>query len=530
MQRKKRRWLALILVFAMVLAGCGSGAGNGGEATSNTSSEGPKNGGILKVAIIGNPPTLDIHSTTIIITESTMNNVMENLFTFNDKFEPIPMLAESFEWKNDNTQLVVKLRQGVPFHNGKEMQAEDVKASIERWLRLASLGKTFAPKVESINATDKYTVEFNLNAKVGTLVGGLANLNNGAAIMPKEILDEAGDIPVKHPIGTGPYKLEEFLQDRYIRLVRFDDYAARSEKATGYGGKKVAYADEIQFIPVPEAQTRRAGVQTGEYHFAIDIPQDYYESLKTTPGLQPVIGKPYGWTGFIFNKKQGPVSNVKVRQAIQAAIDPAAAMKAAFGNEDFIRLTSSIVAKEHPYWGEFDGGLYNKPDVNRAKQLLQEAGYDGTPIRILTSKEYDFLYKMSVIAKQDMEAAGMNVVLDVVDWATLAQRRTNPELMDIFTTFFSFSPMAGATNPILNPAWPGWWENPDVKQAYDVFNASASAEEQKKAWDEIQTIFWQDIPVALFGEFFGLHIKHDSLKGYEYKPNLVFFNTWINEE
>jgi peptide/nickel transport system substrate-binding protein len=108
------------------------------------------------------------------------------------------------------------------------------------------------------------------------LIDGLARPNNAAAIYPKEIIDAAGDQQIKEFIGTGPYRFVEHKPDRHIKVARFKDYGARAEPADGFGGKRIAYFDEILFIPVPDVTVRLAGVETGEYDFAMQIKQDQY--------------------------------------------------------------------------------------------------------------------------------------------------------------------------------------------------------------------------------------------------------------
>jgi peptide/nickel transport system substrate-binding protein len=520
--------IGLVLALAVSLAACG-GAGSSSPSTKGeTNASGtPKKGGILKVATIGNPPTLDVHTSTTTIVEQTTFNLFETLFALDAKFVPQPMLADSYSWEDGNKRLVIKLRQGVLFHNDKEMTAEDAAASIERWLKLSALGKTLLPSVSAVKAADKYTMVMELKQPVGTLIAALANPNNMPAIFPKEIVTGAGDnlIPPEKIIGTGPYKLAEYAQDRYVRLVRWDKYKPRTEPASGYAGKKEAILDEIQFIPVPEAQTRVAGLQTGEYQFAFQIPQDQFQMLKSNPQLEMVINKPTGWSTLVFNKKKGLFTDVRLRRAVNYAIDPGPAMRAGFGDPAFLRFDSSISPPETPWFGQFDNGQYNKRDLEKARALMKEAGYDGTPIRLVTTKEYEYMYKYTVVVKQQLEEAGFKVDMQVNDWATLVQRRANPDQYDIFTTGIIFSPLPTAHNVFVSDKWPGWWENPKVQEALNQFNQEVDQAKQKAAWDRVQQLFWEDIPVIKLGEYFNLNVMRTELKNFQTAPNTFFWNT-----
>jgi peptide/nickel transport system substrate-binding protein len=235
--------------------------------------ETPRSGGVLKAAMIGEPPTLDLHWTTAVITQEITFHIYEGLFTYDAGYAPIPMLAESYTMTPDGRRYTIVLRKGVHFHNGKEMTSADVVASLNRWGKVATTGKAVWRAVEAVEAKDPYTVVIHLKEPSGSLLFGLASPNNGASIHPKEVIAAAGDGQIKEFIGTGPYRFVEHRPDRHIKVARFKEYAARSEAPNGYGGRRTAYFDEILFIPVPDVAVRLAGVETGEYHFANSINQ-----------------------------------------------------------------------------------------------------------------------------------------------------------------------------------------------------------------------------------------------------------------
>ena len=131
---------------------------------------------------------------------------------------------------------------------------------------------------------------------------GVAPLRPGASpttpppSIPKEVVDAAGDGQIKESIGTGPYRFVEHKPDRHIKVARFKDYTARTDAPNGLGGKRIAYVDEILFIPVPDVAVRLAGVETGEYHYGQQIKQDQYDRIKSAARARARIIKPYGWS------------------------------------------------------------------------------------------------------------------------------------------------------------------------------------------------------------------------------------------
>ena len=318
------RRLALVLAALALLLGADAGA-----------QETPRTGGVLKVATIGEPPTLDIPLSTAVITYEIMWHVNETLFTYDAAFNPVPLLAESHAIADGGRRHTITLRRGVKFHNGREMTAADVVPSLKRWGQVASLGKTLWANVESIEARDPYTVVLSLKQPSASLLFGLAEPHG--AIYPKEVIEAAGDGPLKEYTGTGPYRFVEHRPDRHLKLARFRDYAARSEPASGFGGKRVAYVDEILFMPVPDTAVRLAGVETGEYHHGMFVKQDSYERIKSLPQLDPRIVKPRGWAVAVLNHKAGVMTDKKVRQAFQAALDMEPIMIGGFGHKTFYR-------------------------------------------------------------------------------------------------------------------------------------------------------------------------------------------------
>ena len=157
---------------------------------------------------------------------------------------------------------VIQIRKGVRFHNGKELEAADVVASLRRWGAVSSTGKTIFKGVEAVEAKGPSTVEIRLKEPSVILPVVLGAIGPFAAIYPKAVIDASGDGPLKELVGTGPFRLAEHRPDRHIKLVRFDGYASRQEAPSGLAGRRTAYLDELLFLPVPEEATRYAGLQS----------------------------------------------------------------------------------------------------------------------------------------------------------------------------------------------------------------------------------------------------------------------------
>lgn len=489
--------------------------------------EQPKMGGSLRFSLEGEPPSLDPHWTTATVVNTIGSHWLESLFTQGSKYEIIPDLAEGYTLSEDLKVYEITLRPGVLFHNGKEMTAADVEASLNRWGKVASSGKILFRNVESIEAVEKYKVRITLK-QGSVVVPAFLTWSGRAFIYPKEVIKEAGEGQVKTYIGTGPFQFVEHKPDRYIRLKRFANYVARSDPPNGYGGKKVAYVDEILMIPVPEVAQRINMVQAEELDFSDWITPDALDRLQADPNIDTLIVKPKEWIIGVFNKKQGLFTNKTLRQAVQAALDMKPIMTNAVGRPEFFRLDPGLAFQESVWWTDAGGELYNQANKEKAKKLMQEAGYKGEKIRWMCTKDYEWMYQSAVMAAQQLQEVGFNIDLQVMDWASVVQRRNNPELYEIFTTGHGL-PADPAEFVSLTCFWPGWTCFEELDELMAQLAATPKFEDRYAIWKKIQQYFYENAVNIKFGDFFTLRIKRKYVKGYTNMTLAFLWNTWLDK-
>lgn len=476
--------------------------------------------GTLRYAHYAEPPTLDAHWSTAAIVGDITRFTSEGLFTLNSRSEPRPLLVESWKISPDRKTYTFVLRREIPFHNGRELTADDVVASLARWGRIAVQGREIFAQVSSLTATDRYTVLLELREPNTLVPAALANPGQWAVIYPKEVIDEAGTGMIRRPVGTGPYRLVEHIPDRHIRLERFDRYRPRAEPADGLAGARPARFDTILVLPVPDPAVRIAGVQKGEYDFAHAIPPDEYTRLRQDSRVATYVEPSASWLIGQFNKRTGVLTNKRLRHAILAALDMEKIMSGAFGPRALWRLDPSLMPREHYMWTDAGKEFYDQKNLQRARQLLAEAGYRGEPIRWLTSPERPTYYDATQIAKAQLESAGLKVDLVVVDWATLLSRRTHAELWDLFTTGM----LAPLTEPTfllaVLPNWPGWYESREMSGFLTLLRRQSDPKVRLDLWRRAQTLYWEDAVAIKFGDFFVLHLHRRALKGITGSPLL----------
>lgn len=500
------------LVFLLIL-GVATAFGGAGET--------PRKGGTLRVGMIAEPSTLDMHWEAEGIAQLIAGHYVESLYTQGQDYGWIPMLAEGHTVSDDGLVYTIRLRWGVPFHHGQELTAADAVASLLRYGRLRARGGRLQ-RVESVKALDQYTVQLRLQGKTALVLPFL-----GTAIYPKEVLEEAGEGQIRTHIGTGPFKLAE-LHPGHVKLVRFEAYQARAEPPNGYGGGKTAWLDTPLFLIIPDDSVRMAALESGDVDITWGM-HEAYERLKAHPDLKVRIEKPGHKYATMLNKKKGLFVNVKLRQAALAALAMEPILQAAVGHAQFYRLDSSLSFQEEPWWTDAGRELYNQNDPEKARRLLKEAGYHGEPMRYMADPDNTPMYRLNLATKQQLEAVGFTVELQLMEWRTLWQRRLNPDLWDAHSLGYWIRP-----DPTLHGNLrcdrPGWNCDPDFAKLLHAMETELQFERRYRLWQDIHRLFWDRVPFIQYGDTFWLTVMRKHVRGPFDMPGWGYlWNVWLSQ-
>jgi peptide/nickel transport system substrate-binding protein len=498
-----------------------------GAAAPSAPPEAPVRGGVLRVAHSGEPPTIDLHWTSGAPTQDVAIHIFEGLFALSGRYEPQPMLVERWTLTADRRTYTFALRRGVLFHHGRELAADDVVASLQRWGQVAARGRDLFREVERITARDSATVEMRLREPNGLVPLALAIPSQGAVIYPREVIAEAAGGPIRRFIGTGPYRFVEHVPDVRIRLERFDRYRPRDEPPDGMAGRRDAFFDAIEFLPVPDASVRIAGVVRGDYHFAHSIPTDEHPRLRTIRAVSPLIIATPQWAGFMFNHRSPLTAQAGLRRAVLAALDAEAILRGTYGPRQFWRITPSFFPREHAMYTEAGEAIYRQHDAAAARRMLAEAGYRGQPIRWMASSEMPHHLTAATIAKAQLESVGLAVDLQVMDWATLVSRRSRPEGWDVFTATFGFVPDPVFLLP-LSPTWPGWYVDRDTEAYTRLLWRHAAPSVRAAIWARAQQRFYEQAVAVRLGDWFPLLLHRAELRGVAAGPGTFHWNEWLS--
>ena len=507
-----RRALSLGMPAALAVAGLAAG-----PALAQT----PKSA--LNLAMVAEPPSLDPMASTADLVGTIMQHVYETLYTFDGKWGVAPMLAESMPTvSKDGLRYTIPLRKGVKLHSGRDLDADDVVASLKRWMDMAPRGKSLAKEMDSLSAKGPHTVEIVLRKPYAPLLPQLALPSGMAVIMAKESIAQ----PLTQFIGTGPYRFRERRPDQYVLLSRFEAYSARKEAPSGYAGKREALVEELRFLPVPNPNTRVEGSLAGQYHFADLLPLEALPRLEKAAGKTlPVMTASFGFPYLVFNTKEGVMASQPMRRAVQTALGPGQMLAAGFGDTRFFTAEAQHFPKGTPFHTDAGTELYNEANANKSRGQAVQAGYKGDAVRILTSRQFEFHHNMALIMAEQLKRAGFKPELMVVDWATLIQRRGDPKLWDIYITHSGQFPEPMLSPPQLGDGAPGWWDSPAKKAALAAFNQEPNAAKRGALWGAVQKVVYEEVPYINVGKFSSLAAKSPSLDNYQPATWPFFWNT-----
>jgi peptide/nickel transport system substrate-binding protein len=407
---------ASLLSLSGLLAACGGG---GGEGQGTITSQGEvKKGGRFSMARNEEPLSLD----PIIPSDNgsiwVIYQMFDQLTTVNEDSSGVaPSLAERWEISPDGTIYTFTIRQGVTFHDGSPMTIEDVVFSLERVFDPKGSGYSFLfGTVDRVEAVDDTNIQITLKEPFTPL---LDNLNVfPASIVPKAALEADAEGFAQNPIGTGPFKLQEFAKGRHVHLVKHDKYWKEDRP----------HLDEVLIPYVTDDNTRILRVQGGEVDAAVAIPYAQIDQLDAQDDIDVQIEELFRFDGMWLNHAESPLDDVKVRQALNYATDKEAMLKSIYF--DKVEIANHMMPKMK-YWRD-DVEAYPY-DPERAKALIAESkAPDGFRLPIVTPTGDVIIQQIAQIIKEAYAEIGVDVQI------------TNLDIGTAYTNFSSFNYTAGA--------------------------------------------------------------------------------------
>ncbi|MCK1389235.1 ABC transporter substrate-binding protein [Bradyrhizobium sp. 1] len=453
-------------------------------------------------------------------TDGVIAHVVEGLVAFRDDTSVGPMLAESWAVSNEGKTYTFRLRQGVKFHNGATMTADDVVWSLKRWLDpatqwrcLSEFGATGIARIEKVEAPDPQTVIIALDQPTALFLSTLARPDCGqTAVIHRDSVGADGKWI--SPVGTGPFKLAEWKRGQYVDIVRFDGYVSRGEPRTGYTGAKDVKVDRVRFNVIPDSSAAKAGLLSGSLDVIMSLSIPDLEELKSRPEVQLSITPALGLTGILFQTKDPLLKDVRIRRAIALSIDTAQIVEAVMMGT--ARPNNSALPLGSPFYSEPQSHGYVQ-NIAEAKKLLLEAGYRGQPIKMITNKRYSFVFDSSVLVQAMAQTVGINIELEVLDWAAQLDRYNRGDYQSMAFVYsarldpsLSFEMLTGpkATQPRKI------WDNPEAQEMLRQSMMIDDTAKRQTLFDEMHKRFIADVPMIVLFNGAELTALRKGIKGY----------------
>jgi peptide/nickel transport system substrate-binding protein len=495
----------------------------------------PANANVLRFVPQANLTILDPIITTAQVTLNHGWMVFDTLFGVDANLVPKPQMAEGFTVSDDGRTYLIKLRDGLKFHDGEPVRAQDCAASLARWAQRDIFGQTAQLAVDSWGVQDDRTIKITLKKPFPLLIQAIAQRES--FIMPERLAKTDAFKPVTEMVGSGPFRFlpGEFVAGSSAAWARNDAYVPRQEAPEWTAGAKVANFQRIEWKIIPDSATASAALQNGEIDWYEQVQSDLAPMLRRNPNIVMGPSNPQGYIGGLrFNHLHPPFDNVKLRQAVLMAVNQEDYMNAIMGAE---RAAWQTCRSQYPCgtpYGTETGLPVQKGDLETARRMVRESGYAGQKAVIINPTDFHTIGPLGDITFDLLKKIGINAELVATDWGSVIQRRSSKEGVEkggwsIFHTWFTGGFIL---NPIITPpyrglgsnGWFGWYQNAKIEQLTQDWLEAKDDAGRKQIAMAIQAENYTQVPTVTLGQFQIPTAYRKSLVGKLDGPQPVFWN------
>lgn len=467
--------------------------------------------------------------------------VFDTLLGMDANFKPQPQMAD-YTVSDDNMVYTLTLRDGLKWHDGSPVTADDCVASLKRWGVNDGAGRIMMQHVESIEAKSDNVIVITLAKPFGHVLELLAKPSPVPAfMMPKRLAETPAGQQIPEMVGSGPFKFlaDEFRPGDQAVYAKNEAYVPRSEPSSWTAGAKVVNVDKVVMKTMPDMQTALNALQAADVDIVEQVTIDLLPLLEMNPDVEigGLLSPGYQMTGQ-FNHRLPPFDNPKVRRAAMLALDQNLFLQTAVGNADYYQSCPSVYGCTVPLASDAGAEyLEGTPEERmvKAQAALKESGYDGTPVLMMQPTDMAVLNTQPIVAAERLREAGFKVNVVPMDWGALQARKDTwaPVAEGGWNMFFTYWGVSGIWNPLVNPlidgsgedkVWAGWRVSPRVEELRKEYLVAIDAETQQKIASEIQQIAWDEGFYYNGGEFRSVSAWRTDIEGMNEGPLMLFWN------
>jgi len=481
---------------------------------------------------------LDPIWTPAYITRNHGYMIYDTLFAADADGRIQPQMLAKYDESSNKLVYTFTLRDGLLWHDGQPVTSDDCVASIKRWAAKDAAGQMLMRFVENMEVVDPKTFRLKLKEPTGLVLTALGKRSSNVPfMMPKRVAETDPNTQISDFTGSGPFvfKKDEWKVGDKVVYVKFDKYLPRPEPASGLAGGKVVKVDRVEWRAISDHMQAVNALLAGEIDFIETPPHDLYPILRADPNVKLWILNPLGLQ-YMFrpNHLHYPFDNPKVRQALWYAFNQEDFPKATIGDPNYYKACKALFVCGTSLASEkgMDGLLTSNFD--KARALLKEAGYDGTPIVLMHSTDLIVLTNLAPVAKNLMEKAGFRVDMQSMDWQTLVARRAkkDPPNAGGWHGFLTANTTIDISDPILaqwlnsgcDKALPGWPCDDQIEMLRLQYARESDLTKQKLIAEAIQIRATETTPLIHLGEWYPGSGLRKNITGFLTPGLPVFWN------
>ena len=476
--------------------------------------------------------------TTANITAYHGTMVYDTLFALDANFKPQPQMVGNWNLSDDKKTYTFELRDGLGWHDGTPVTAADCVASIRRWGDVDPGGQALIARAADISKKDDKTFVIALKQPFGLLLDELAKpVTRCCFVMREKDASKPATEQVSENIGSGPFIFNQALARPGASFTydRNPKYVPRAEPSSGLAGGKVVKLDRVVWQNISDEQTAMAALQNGEIDFYETPPLDLIGQLQSDPNIKvDVLSKQGNIVILRMNWLHRPFSEQKARQALLYLVDQNAFMKASFGDPKWYRPVPSIFGNDTPMSNDENTDWFRHGvDLDKARQLFKESGYNGEPVEVLQATNFAYMSNSEQLIAAQLRKIGVNAQLAPSDWGGVVTRRANQGPIDkggwdIFVTGdfdYSHSDPMGLSTLMANglKSWYGWPSNDEYEALRNKWADADTLPERQQIARQMQRLAWDFVPTGLLGQYMSPVAYRSNVKGIIGMPEIIPF-------
>lgn len=442
--------------------------------------------------------------------------VYDTLFAVDAEFNIRPQMADTVTTSPDGLVTTITLRDGLEWHDGAPVTAEDCVASLKRWQARDSMGQKLADFLKEYRVVDARTFEIVLKERFAPLLEALGKPSVAVPfMMPKRVAETDAFQQIGVTIGSGPFilKTDEWKPGEKVVFVKNPRYKPRSDPASGLAGGKLVKLDRVEWIWIPDAQTQVNALLAGEIDAIDSLPHDLLPLVESDPNVRVVPDTVSNQYALRMNWLVPPFNNPKIRQAAFMALRQRNFLEAAVGNKKYWRTCKALFTCNSPLATEAGMEGLVEGNAEKAAALLKQAGYDNTPVLLLQPADLPALANLAPVAKSQLERAGFKVEMQAMDWQSMVTRlitKRGPPAEGGWNAFATSWQQLDILDPLMTPfltascakARAGWPCDAEMESLRDAYARATDAAEKRKIATEAQVLNTRVVTHIPLGEWY----------------------------